>query len=296
MVFVSGIAGQLFRDQALTVTFAQLISLMVGITLVPMLTAWRARLGDREQELAADAGEPRETLVALRRYLQALGINVRMHGLVRVPTARAIRESCVALVHLRDALPRHGDRPRAAHLLRPARQTVRGRLSPFVWITQKGYNVLDRQYPALLDWALERRAAVLLTAFGLLPSRRHSAESRHRTDPATFPGRIHGEDASAGGVAARDHRLAGAGDPSRREDLPSLDSAYAVAGTGNRLDANPVDSGENTGNLDVKLRAPIDKDGEERAMQELRTQLANIPGAQYEFTRRRCSRSPRRWR
>ena len=46
MVFVSGIAGQLFRDQALTVTFAQLISLMVGITLVPMLTAWRARLGE----------------------------------------------------------------------------------------------------------------------------------------------------------------------------------------------------------------------------------------------------------
>ena len=71
MVFVSGIAGQLFRDQALTVTFAQLISLMVGITLVPMLTAWRARLGDKEQELAADAGEPRETLGALRRYLQA---------------------------------------------------------------------------------------------------------------------------------------------------------------------------------------------------------------------------------
>jgi HAE1 family hydrophobic/amphiphilic exporter-1 len=68
-------------------------------------------------------------------------------------------------------------------------------------------------------------------------------------------------------------------------NLPSLDSAYAVAGTGNRLDANPVDSGENTGNLDVKLRAPIDKEGEELAIQELRTRLASIPGVQYEFTR-----------
>jgi HAE1 family hydrophobic/amphiphilic exporter-1 len=58
-----------------------------------------------------------------------------------------------------------------------------------------------------------------------------------------------------------------------------------VAGTGNRLDANPVDSGENTGNLDVKLRAPIDQDGEEAAMQDLRTRLAGIPGAQYEFSR-----------
>ena len=83
MVFVSGIAGQLFRDQALTVTFAQLISLMVGITLVPMLTAWRARLGDKEAELAPDAGEPRETLSALRRYLRALGTNFRIQYIVR---------------------------------------------------------------------------------------------------------------------------------------------------------------------------------------------------------------------
>ena len=67
--------------------------------------------------------------------------------------------------------------------------------------------------------------------------------------------------------------------------LPNLDSAYAVAGTGNRLDANPVDSGENTGNLDVKLQAPVDHDGEELAMQQLREQLAGIPGAQYEFAR-----------
>ncbi len=67
--------------------------------------------------------------------------------------------------------------------------------------------------------------------------------------------------------------------------MPNLDRAYGVAGTGNRLDANPVDSGENTGNLDVKLKAPVDKKGEELAMQQLRTELGGIPGAQYEFSR-----------
>ena len=68
--------------------------------------------------------------------------------------------------------------------------------------------------------------------------------------------------------------------------LPNLDSAYAVAGTGNRLDANPVDSGENTGNLDVQLRAPIDQ-GRRRSARcsSCATRLASIPGAQYEFTR-----------
>jgi len=39
IVFVEGIAGQLFRDQALTVTISLLASLLVAITLIPMLSA-----------------------------------------------------------------------------------------------------------------------------------------------------------------------------------------------------------------------------------------------------------------
>ena len=39
MVFITGIAGQLFKDQALTVSFALLFSLVVAMTLVPMMAA-----------------------------------------------------------------------------------------------------------------------------------------------------------------------------------------------------------------------------------------------------------------
>ena len=39
IVFVEGIAGQLFKDMALTVTFSLLASLVVSLTLVPMLSA-----------------------------------------------------------------------------------------------------------------------------------------------------------------------------------------------------------------------------------------------------------------
>jgi HAE1 family hydrophobic/amphiphilic exporter-1 len=52
LVFVRGIAGQLFRDQALTVTFALLASLVVALTLIPMLSSTR-----REEE---DAPPPAE--------------------------------------------------------------------------------------------------------------------------------------------------------------------------------------------------------------------------------------------
>lgn len=39
VIYVHGVAGQLFRDQALTVTFSLLASLLVSLTLVPMLTS-----------------------------------------------------------------------------------------------------------------------------------------------------------------------------------------------------------------------------------------------------------------
>jgi HAE1 family hydrophobic/amphiphilic exporter-1 len=301
MVFVSGIAGQLFRDQALTVTFAQLISLMVGITLVPMLTAWRARRGDKEQELAADAGEPRETLGALRRYLGAMLANFNVKSLVRArepvaPThGRTMRILAAPVRYLRWIVRFLGWTLRylITFLTRVLRVVfgLLGKvfavlLSPFVWITQKGYNVLDRRYPALLDWALARRATVLMTAFALLAL---TALIIPRLGTELIPQLSQGE-------FTVKMRLP-AGSPLETTDsqvqvmhkaarnLPNLDSAYAVAGTGNRLDANPVDSGENTGNLDVRLRMPIDKAGEEAAMQDLRTRLASIPGAQYEFAR-----------
>ena len=53
MVFITGVAGQLFRDQSLTVTFALAFSLVVALTLVPMLAAG-ARRGPAAAH--ADAG------------------------------------------------------------------------------------------------------------------------------------------------------------------------------------------------------------------------------------------------
>ena len=58
IVFVEGIAGQLFRDQALTVTISLIASLVVAITMIPMLSALGARLGGKQETAAAtDTGD-----------------------------------------------------------------------------------------------------------------------------------------------------------------------------------------------------------------------------------------------
>jgi HAE1 family hydrophobic/amphiphilic exporter-1 len=287
MVFVSGIAGQLFRDQALTVTFAQIISLMVGLTLVPMLTAWRARMGEPRGDPAADAGEPRETLSALREYLDAVRSSFRVKYLTRVPedTRNFVRKGwrwfkyavrfCVTLV-VRVLRIVFGLLGKLFAVL----------LSPFVWLTQQAYGFLEGRYPRLLDWALARRAAVLFTAFGILAA---TALILPTLGTELIPQLSQGEFTvkmrlpAGSPLETTDQQVRHIHEAARA--LPNLEDAYAVAGTGNRLDANPVDSGENTGNLDVRLKAPIDHDGEELAMQQMREQLAGIPGAQYEFTR-----------
>jgi HAE1 family hydrophobic/amphiphilic exporter-1 len=64
MVFISGIAGQLFRDQALTVTFALVFSLIVALTLIPMLAALGS--GYRYEDVKEDTPAGRFTRIVAR--------------------------------------------------------------------------------------------------------------------------------------------------------------------------------------------------------------------------------------
>jgi HAE1 family hydrophobic/amphiphilic exporter-1 len=68
-------------------------------------------------------------------------------------------------------------------------------------------------------------------------------------------------------------------------EIDDVELSYSVAGTGNRLDANPVDSGENTGTLSLILKSGSGRAEETVAMDALREELASLPGVQYEFSR-----------
>ena len=60
---------------------------------------------------------------------------------------------------------------------------------------------------------------------------------------------------------------------------------YSVAGTGNRLDANPVDAGENTGKLSVTLVPGSGRAEEAASITALREKLEAVAGLQYQFSR-----------
>ena len=74
IVFVEGIAGQLFRDQALTVTFSLVASLLVALTLIPMLASFD--FGRRDEK----AGMERRRLRPDSTLGLAKGIGVVLHA------------------------------------------------------------------------------------------------------------------------------------------------------------------------------------------------------------------------
>ncbi len=83
IVFVEGIAGQLFRDQALTVTFSLLASLAVAVTLIPMLSALGAKLPTRAERRAAAAAPAAVGESLADRPTMTLGPVSRLyHGLL----------------------------------------------------------------------------------------------------------------------------------------------------------------------------------------------------------------------
>ncbi|HKX55149.1 MAG TPA: efflux RND transporter permease subunit, partial [Xanthomonadales bacterium] len=94
LAFVQGVAGQLFRDQALTVTFALLISLFVAMTLIPMMASLRghndkvtnagdSRIGHRFQ-----AAYEHLLAAALRHRAITLALSVTLFVIAAVMLSR----------------------------------------------------------------------------------------------------------------------------------------------------------------------------------------------------------------
>jgi HAE1 family hydrophobic/amphiphilic exporter-1 len=242
MVFIRGIAGQLFRDQALTVTFALTFSLVVALTLIPMLAALGS--GHRYD----DVGET----TSPNRFTTFIATLVGYWTIV----FRAIKWVTWALLWVP------------------------------TWLLQRLYRAAANVYPRMLGWSLEHRATVVsgaaaiflgtmllipLLGTELIPQ---LSQGEFNVDLRLSPGAPLAETDRAIQAAQRATR-----------DIDDIDLSYSVAGTGNRLDANPVDAGENTGTLSITMSPGSGREQENRAIDAMRRELARLAGVQYEFSR-----------
>lgn len=246
LVFVEGVAGQLFGDQALTVSIAIIISTVVAMALVPMLASLRSRppLAYPEDQTELDVSQGR--IARLRLALS--------RGLLRV-----------------------------ARLLG---RVVGGSLGAVGRVLLKPYDWLEAAYARALPRALAKPAPILLAStaafvftLALVPSLGMDlipqlAQGRFEMTVKLPPGTPL---ADSDAVVRELQR--------RHADDPRVRTIHGVSGSGTRLDANPTESGENIGKLLIVLADGAGENAEAGLTEALRESAEAWPRAEVKFSR-----------
>jgi HAE1 family hydrophobic/amphiphilic exporter-1 len=202
LAFVEGIAGQLFRDQALTVTFALAISLGVAMTLIPMMASIR---GQHTQGTA--------------------GVSSRI-----------------------------------GH-----------------WFATVYARLLNR---ALSHRFLTMATAAVLFAFAVLLLQQTGTELVPQLEQGVFNVTL---EAAPGTPLEETDRIAGELQQLATAD-PAVNYVYGVAGSGNRIDANPTESGENIARMLVVINTGAGANEQQRVIDKLRNRAQAIAGLDANFS------------
>jgi HAE1 family hydrophobic/amphiphilic exporter-1 len=251
VVFLQGIAAQLFRDQALTVSFSLVAALAVALTLIPMMAATVS--GERTIDVPTrvpDAGRLRR----LGRFL-VVTIPVRLIGLVRLVARRILRV--------------------AGSLAQPVARAFDRMLSSLV-----------RAYPGMLDGALRHRLLVLTLALAAFVA---TAAVVPRLGVDLVPPFAQGEfwfqiELPEGTpLEVTDSVAAEVG--KALEDEPMVESYSSITGGSGMLLAATGTEGENVARLQVRMQPGATPDQERSVIERLRTRLGEDEAVQFEFRR-----------
>ncbi len=259
LVFVQGIAGQLFRDQALTVAIAIAVSLVVAMTLIPMLSALKGRppLGFPEEQASA-YWQPQKRWQKPAAYAGRGVGGLFRYGFFGIAwlVVRAWRGLAAVIGPLMRKLSDLAMAPYGRA------ENVYMRALP---------KALQRPTPVLLVAALAfalTMAAVPLLGTDLIPQfAQDRFDMTAKLPPGTPLAKTDALIRDVQGVHAKD---------------AGVRVLYGVSGTGTRLDASPTESGENIGKLSVVMES---NDAEAPLTEALRKTMKDFPGVQVDFSR-----------
>ncbi|WP_225217944.1 efflux RND transporter permease subunit [Luteimonas colneyensis] len=262
LVFVEGIAGQLFRDQALTIALAVGISLVVAMTLIPMLSGLKS-----PAPMAFPEEAPHPQWRPASRWQRPFAAVARWIGAAVRGVAFGISWLVV----------------RVGRLLSTAVGKPMGMASR---IAMAPYDRAERGYLRLLPGALARprlvlcvAAAAFVLSMAIVPTLGTDLIPQLAQDRFEMTMRLPpGTPLRETDAMMRRVQQAHAGD----EGVSVL---FGVSGTGTRLDANPTDSGENIGKLSVVMEGGGSEEVEARLTEGLRATMQGQAGVQVDFSR-----------
>lgn len=274
MIFVEGIAGQLFKDQALTITYSLLASLLVALTFLPMILAVQIRKPAVTPEEgsageAAAAGTPAAAAPGrLRRSFSWLSAKARVAG--RFLFSEFFR---VLVSDIRS-------------LFRFLGRLLLRFLNPPLDRWEAVYQRLTRAYPRLLLWSLDNKGAVvalvvLLSAAALALSFRLGAELIPPLTQGEFIFELRlpeGKplESTVQLIGAIEKRVAG---------YPEVHTVFSSAGGSNKNQFARESHEENAGQIFVVMKDKQDKKTEAAVIERVRGELGQYPELSFTFSR-----------
>ena len=245
IVFVEGVAAQLFRDQALTVAFSLAVSLVVALTLIPMLASRQLRLEAPEEEVEAAAGSAA----------------IRFVGGVVATVAVALLRGARAVLRLFSRV--------LGALVRPLLDLFDRALSGLAAMHATALAAVLRRPLATVGITL----AALVASLGLYPSL--GAE----LIPELVQGELFADVELPPGtrLEVTDRRIAALATVAG--GLDGIRAVYTIAGTSNEQGGSAGELRESVGQLTVTLEPPVERAREEGVIARLREAIARDDAA-----------------
>ena len=258
LVFVDGIAGQLFRDQALTVTFSLLASLAAAITLIPMLASIDTQKSDDDHRVLPELEAPKTSIGRIFR-------SIRIFLWYRLPL------SIIRFIRI---------------LFKGISKVLSWIFYPVLTGFDAVYSRVETMYESILAFALRAKSLVLLiaasTLFGtyyvasqigveLIPQMSQGEYVVNLSMPTGTP------------IEETDRVIRNV--QNYFDSDAQVRSTFAVAGTGNKMDASTDQGGDQVGEISVRLMEGTTSTREEESIEKARVYLAKVPGLRYEITK-----------
>ncbi|MFZ0427998.1 MAG: efflux RND transporter permease subunit [Acidobacteriota bacterium] len=268
LIFVEGIAGQLFKDQALTITYALLASLIVALLFIPMILARTTRVSAMEPAIASITNEELPPAGRVRSFLRkaAVWLRVALRFLF-------VDITTVLLTDLR-------------RLLGVIGRGVNWVISPALNAFDRGFTRLTDFYPRVLAWALANKAlvfafAIILGVAALGASRFLGAELIPPLTQGEFSFEIK---LPEGRPLAHTDRMVNQVE-SKVAEFPEVATVFSSVGgsTENQFARNSAR--ENEAQLYVVMKDKRDEIAEARVIEKIRAELHRQPEVTYKFQR-----------
>jgi HAE1 family hydrophobic/amphiphilic exporter-1 len=247
IIFVEGIAGKLFTDQALTVTFSLMASLFIALTMIPMLSSLKFSAVEFSEASKNDVSR------------KIVGIFENIF----VWLARVIKFVVIWI-------------GRALGWL----------LTPIFWLFNQVFNSIYSYYPRLLNWALSHRLAVVglaivLMAFSAVGYRFIGAELIPEMSQGEFVCEV--KIATGTPIEETDVLLVQMSEMALQDSR--IEQIFLTSGATSQQGAAAGQERENIGELYIRLGKDRSRATEESVMEGLRQMWSDLPGLDVKFAR-----------